>query len=101
MAEQIGKTVDALLKALQSDKKDTKQVIYDTILESLEENEKKHVQPYSYNNNVVILHIDSPARMYAVNLKKNQLLKKVQEKTGKEAVKDIKLRIGIIKWQKN
>lgn len=95
--EQIGKTVEAILKALSSAKKETKQVIYDTIIESLDAREKKHIQPYSYKNNVVTLHIDSPTWMYAVNLKKNQILKIVQEKTGIEAVKDIQLRIGVLK----
>lgn len=95
-AEQIGKTIEGILKELVSVKKETKQVIYDTIIALLDEREKQHIQPYNYKNAVVTLHIDSPAWMYAFNLKKKQFLKALQEKAGEE-VKEIKLRIGVIK----
>ena len=94
--EQIGKTIAGILKGLGAAKKETKQLIYDTIMEQLDMREKQHIQPYNYRNGIVTLHIDSPAWMYAFNLKKKKFLKVLQEKAGEE-VKEIKLRIGLIK----
>lgn len=95
--ERIAKTIEDVLKGITLAKKDTKQIIYDTIIEQLDAEEKKHIQPYDFRKNIVTVHIDSPARMYAFNLKKKQLLAIVQKKAGEGAIKDIKLRIGIIK----
>lgn len=94
--QRIGATVSGILKELTSLKKDTRQCVYDTIMEQLDAKERRHIQPYNYRNGVVTLHIDSPARLYDVSLKKKRLLKALQEKAGEE-VKDIKLRIGLIR----
>lgn len=95
--EQIGKTIEGILKGLGQGKKESKRLIYDTIIEHLDAQEKQHIQPYNYSNGVVTLYIDSPNWMYVFNLKKKKFLKVLQEKAGEEIISEIRLRIGALR----
>ena len=92
--EPIAKTLEAVFKELSSAKKDASEAACNELAALLDEKEKKHIKPQGLRAGVLTVHIDSPARMYALNLKKSQLLRKLQEKTGRDTVKEIRLRIG-------
>lgn len=96
-AEPIARTLEAVFKELSASKKDARQDVSNALLSLLDEEEKKHIKPQGLRGGVLTLHIDSPARMYALNLKKARLLKQLQERTEPRAVKDIRLRIGALK----
>lgn len=95
--EPIAKTLEAVFKELSVSKKDALQDVYSAIWLLLDEKEKKHTRPWRLKGGVLTLHIDSPAWMHALNLKKARLLKQLQEKIGRDTVKDIRLRIGVLK----
>lgn len=95
--ERINKTIEDVLAGLAAGKKESKQIIYEAVLEELSLEEKKHIQPYSFKKNILTLQVSSPAWMYTLNLKKNRLLKTLQQKAGEKEIKEIKLKIGVIK----
>lgn len=92
--EPIGKTIGAIFKGLSSSGQDNKQRVYDTFLALLDVKEKRHIEPWSLQNKVLTLYIDSPARLYAFNLKKPRILKALQEKAGSSIIEQIRLKIG-------
>lgn len=95
--EPIRKTVEGIVQGLSSIKKDTRQIVYNEFMNQLDEKEKAHVRPWSLQNNILTLHIDSPSWMYSLNFKKSRLLKTLQEKSGRDIVKEIRLKIGALK----
>lgn len=96
-AEPIARTLEAVFKELTAAKKGAQEDAGSALLSLLDEEEKKHIKPQGLRGGILTLHVDSSARMYALNLKKARLLKQLQEKTEPRAVKDIRLRIGAIK----
>ena len=96
-AEPISKTIEAVLWGLSSAKKEARYIVYEMLLEALDEKEKKHAQPLCLEKKILTLNVDSPAWMYSLNLKKARLLKTLQEKVGSDVIKEIRLKIGILK----
>lgn len=96
-AEPIAKTLQAVFEGLSAPKKDARQEVCAALVSLLDEEEKKHIKPWNLESGVLTLHIDSPARMYALNLKKNRLLQQLRERIKPQAVKEIRLRIGALK----
>ena len=94
MIEPIGKTIGTIFQGLSSPRQDNKQRVYDTLLALLDARERLHVEPWSLQNKVLTLYIDSPARLYAFNLKKPRILKALQEKAGSSIIEQIRLKIG-------
>lgn len=92
--EPIGKTIRTIFQGLSSSQQDNKQRVYDTFLALLDEKEKLHIEPWSLQNKVLTLYIDSPARLYVFNLKKPRILKALQEKAGSSIIEQIRLKIG-------
>lgn len=96
-AEPIAKTLQAVFEGLGASKKGARLEVCGALVSLLDEEEKKHIKPWNLQGGVLTLHIDSPARMYALNLKKARLLKQLQESTSPGAVKEIRLRIGALR----
>jgi hypothetical protein len=96
-AEPIAKTLQAVFEGLSAPKKDPRQEVCGALVSLLDEEEKKHVKPWKLESGVLTLHIDSPARMFALNLKKARLLQQLRERIKPQAVKEIRLRIGALK----
>lgn len=71
--------------------------MYNALLGLLDEKEKKHIKPHGLRSAVLTLYVDSPAWMYALNLKKAQLIRRLQEKISQDIVKEIRFRIGTIR----
>lgn len=92
--EPIGKTIETIFRDLSSSKQDNKQRAYDTFLALLDEKEKAHIEPWSLENGVLTVCVDSPARLYTLHLKKQKLLKILQDKTGPGIIERIRLKIG-------
>ncbi|OGX26666.1 MAG: hypothetical protein A3J51_00485 [Omnitrophica WOR_2 bacterium RIFCSPHIGHO2_02_FULL_45_21] len=94
MIEPIGKTIGTIFRGLSSSRQDNKQRVYDTFLALLDAKERQHIEPWSLRDKVLTLYIDSPAWLYAFNLKKPQILKVLQEKAGSSIIEQIRLKIG-------
>lgn len=92
--EPIGKTIGTIFRGLNSSRQDNKQRVYDKFLDLLDAKERAHVEPWSLENKVLTVEIDSPAQLYAFNLKKPRILKALQEKTGSSIIEQIRLKIG-------
>ena len=95
--ERIKDTLEVILQKLHSQGKNKEEALSDILMSQLAPEERAHVQPWSLRKGVFTLHIDSPGWMYALNLKKAQLLKELQARTNRETIKDIRLRIGRVK----
>ena len=96
-AEPIAKTIEAVFHQICSSQKNKQQVIYEILNSELDEKESRHIQPWDFKDKVLTLRVDSPGRMYLLNLKKAKLLKVLQEKAGKDIISEIRLRIGPVK----
>lgn len=96
-AEPIAKTLEAVFRQISSAQKSHQQVIYEILNAELDKKELRHIQPWDFKDKSLTLRVDSPARMYALNLKKAKLLKVLQEKAGKDIISEIRLRIGPVK----
>lgn len=96
-AEPIAKTLEAVFLQISPERKNQQQVIYEILRLGLTEEESRHVQPWDFKDKVLTLRVDSPGRMYQLNLKKAKLLKVLQEKAGKDIISEIRLRIGPVK----
>lgn len=96
-AEPIAKTLQSVFEGLSAPKKDARQEVCGALVSLLDEEEKKHVKPWNLQSGILTLHIDSPARMYTLNLKKARLLQQLRERIKPQAVKEIRLRIGALK----
>ena|SRR3989338_441100 len=96
-AEPIAKTLEAVFRQISSAQKSHQQVIYEILNSELDKKELRHIQPWDFKDKSLTLRVDSPARMYSLNLKKAKLLKVLQEKAGKDIISEIRLRIGPIK----
>jgi hypothetical protein len=94
--ELITKTLEAVFKELSSAKKDLSEMACNELTALLDEKERKHIRPQGLRAGILTVHIDSPAWMYTLNLKKAWLLQQLQEKIGRDALKDIRLRIGAL-----
>jgi hypothetical protein len=93
--EHIRVTTEKLIKDWQS-KRDVRQErdIWDGLKKNLTKQEQKHIKHYSLRNSRVILSIDSSVWLYTINLKKEQLLKGLnQEFQSKDAITEIFLRL--------
>ena len=96
-AEPIGKTLEAVFKELTARQKSHQQIILEALDEFLEKEELSHIQPRSLRDKTLTLRVSSPARLYVLNLKKNKLLKMLQEKLGEDIISEIFLRVGPVK----
>lgn len=92
--EPIGKTIGTIFRGLSSPGQDNKQRVYDAFLALLEEKERMHIEPWSLQEKVLTLCVDSPARLYAFNLKKSRILKALQAQVGSSIIEQIRLKIG-------
>ena len=92
--EPIGKTIEAVLKGLSQGRGGQQEAVGSAIMSLLDGQEKQHARPGRLSKAVLTLYIDSPTRMYALNLKKARLLEKLRSEFGQDAVCDIRLRIG-------
>lgn len=95
--EPISKTIEAVFEKISSSKKDEEQMIRSVLTEALNRKEAAHMRPFCLHKKVLTIHVDSPGWMYAMNLKKNKLLKILQEKAGVGIINEIRLRIGPLK----
>ena len=96
-AEPIAKIIEAVFRQISSAQKSQQQVIYEILNSELDKKELRHIQPWDFKDKALTLRVDSPARMYSLNLKKAKLLKVLQEKAGKDIISEIRLRIGPVK----
>lgn len=65
----------------------------------LTKRELEHIKVKQFKHGVLSLSIDSSAWLYNFNLKKEGLMARIQ--TDHAEIKDIKFRIGDIKWDRN
>ena len=96
-AEPIGKTLEAVFKDLTANQKSHQQLILEALDGFLDKEELAHIQPRALRDKALTLRVSSPARLYVLNLKKNKLLKMLQEKLGKDIISEIFLRVGPVK----
>lgn len=95
--EPIGKTLEAVFKGLTAGQKSPQQRILEALDEFLDKEELAHIQPQALRDKALTLRVSSPARAYVLNLKKNKLLKMLQEKLGEDIISEIFLRVGPVK----
>lgn len=100
--QQIGRTIDVIFKELSAGRKDKWENLRQVLKACLTQEERKHAQPWDLKEGILVLCVDSPAQMYALNLKKEELLRKIKDGVGGELVKSIRLKIGSIdrQWSK-
>ncbi|HBR15911.1 MAG TPA: hypothetical protein DD723_10320 [Candidatus Omnitrophica bacterium] len=58
----------------------------------LEKHEQKHVKFVGQRNGIVSVFVDSPARLYVMQVKKNKLLQRLQEENP--GITEIQFKIG-------
>ena len=75
-------------------KKAKEQAVYNTLMSSLDKEEAVHIKPWNLYKKALTIYVDSPARMYSLNLKKNKLLKILQDKLSADIINEIHLKIG-------
>ena len=95
--EQIHITTKRLIKELKKKKHTTvkKENIFKNKLKLfLTKQEQKHIKYYTFQNSHITLNIDSSAWLYVFNLKKEQLLKNLNQTADpKEIITKILLRL--------
>lgn len=78
-------------------RKDPKEEIWDSLKRFLDKKELRHIKPASFTKGVFFLNVDSPSRMYQLNLKKEAMFEYLENKFKQTEIKDIRFRIGKIK----
>ncbi len=84
--EEIGNTVQAVLDRLKKLRKDHPA---DKLKKYLTKEEIEHIKFSNLKKGVMTINVDSSARMYALNLRKKELVAKL-------GIKDLRLRLGEI-----
>ena len=95
--EPIARTLENIFKGLSSNQKSPQQVIQEVLGEYLDVKELKHLQPWGLRDKILTIKVSSPARLYTLNLKKNKLLKILQERLSPDIISEIFLRVGTVK----
>lgn len=95
--QPIKTAIEGFLRELLTNKKNTGEIITKALGECLEKKELKYVQPMELKNKVLIILAASPARAYALTLRKKKLLKLLQERLGQDIISEIFFRVGQIK----
>jgi len=90
--EQMKNVVGSVLEKLASDSIDRHQRLWQAWQEATGKKFIKHATIESYRNGKLTIRVDSPVAMFQLNLKRNQILEKLQ-KVDKE-LKIINLKLG-------
>lgn len=84
--EKIGATIDKVISRLKQIKKENPQ---DRLKKYLTKEEFRHIKLTNVYRGIMTINVDSSARLYALSLKKQELIDKLGSK-------DIRLRLGEI-----
>ena len=91
--EAIKDTIESVLRALAAKKKNKPQATpQDWLKKVLTKRESGHIQFSYLRGGVLGLAVDSSTRLYQLNLKKQDLLLRVQKKDG--TIKDVRFHLG-------
>ncbi|MEW6170590.1 MAG: DciA family protein [Candidatus Omnitrophota bacterium] len=84
-------------KLSDSRKKDFKKELEGGLKKILEKEDLRHVKVTTFFHGILCINVDSPARAYKLNLKKERLTEYLNNNFGEGNLKDIRFRIGKIK----
>lgn len=94
--EHIGVITEKLIKDWQGKTRtQKKEVLGDSLKKLLSKKEQKHIMHWSLRDSRLILSVDSSTWLYILNLKKEQLLKGLNQiLSPQEAITEIFLQLG-------
>lgn len=84
-------------KLSDSRKKDLKKELEKGLKKILEKEDLKHIKVATFFYGILCINVDSPARAYKLNLKKERLVEYLNSNFGEGNLKGIHFRIGKIK----
>lgn len=93
--EVIKDTVHSVMRGLIAKKRGPENDPQGWLEKALTKKELQHIQFNYFKKGILNLDVDSSSRLYSLNLKKGDLLAKLNKVTG--AIKDIRFRIGEIR----
>lgn len=90
----IKEIVNSVISKLQPNADNQRQQIFYAWEKIVTDGQKKHSRIVKLDNSNLIINIDSSTWLYQFNLLKHNLIQKINEETGLDAVKNIFFRIG-------
>lgn len=90
----VGKLMPAILKDWKLDEKQRGEEITAAWREIVGEFFAKHTAPDAIKRGVLTVRVLQPTIHYTLNMEKGRLLARLQDRFGKEAVRDLKFRHG-------
>ena len=97
-AFSIKDVLASVIQNMSGEKKETIDRIKDAWKESVDKKALSHTRPAAYKAKRLVINIDASAWMYELNLKKQEIKKKLNEKLSKDSItiNEIIFRIGEI-----
>ena len=94
--ELLKDRLNLILEGLKKNNKFLQQEeVFDLLKNAVSRKEFKHLKPIWFRDGILRVNVDSSAWLYQFSLKKDQILKSINDKSA--IVKDINFRIGDIK----
>jgi len=92
--EGIGSILKKVVEEIETKNPDTKEKILNAWLKVSGKKAQEHSRPISLRRKVLTIEVDSSTWIFALNIKKGQLVKNIQKELGKEKIQNIRFRIG-------
>ncbi|MFA4991353.1 MAG: DUF721 domain-containing protein [Candidatus Omnitrophota bacterium] len=94
--EEIKKVIDSVIKKLEKKGRGTREEIRDIWGRAAGKAALEHARPVNLKQKVLIVEVDSSTWLYALNLKKKNIINEIKKQVGQDKIEDIRLKIGEI-----